>query len=257
MIYNYHTHTYRCGHAVGKEEEYIKRAIEMGVKYMGFSEHFPLKFSDGTQSGYRLAVENIEDYVNQINVLREKYKDQIEIKLGFEMEYYKELFDEMLNNAIKYGAEYLILGEHYICPENSGAEAATRETYDEEKLEAYTNCVVEAIETKKYTYVAHPDIINFKGDREKLEEAYRQICIASRETNIPLELNFLGIRGNRNYPNELFFKIAGEEKSPITFGFDAHSKAEAYDGKSLIKAKEWVLRYKLNYIGKPKLMPLE
>ena len=27
MIYNFHSHTYRCNHAIGSEEEYIQRAI--------------------------------------------------------------------------------------------------------------------------------------------------------------------------------------------------------------------------------------
>ena len=30
MDYNYHTHTSRCGHATGSDEEYVKRAIEQG-----------------------------------------------------------------------------------------------------------------------------------------------------------------------------------------------------------------------------------
>jgi len=29
----------------------------------------------------------------------------------------------------------------------------------------------------------------------------RKICVASKEYNIPLEMNFLGIRDNRCYPN--------------------------------------------------------
>ena len=46
MDYNYHTHTARCGHAVGEDEEYVKRAIECGIKYMGFSDHAPIRFPD-------------------------------------------------------------------------------------------------------------------------------------------------------------------------------------------------------------------
>lgn len=39
MTVNLHTHTYRCGHATGTEEEYILRAIENRIKVMGFSDH--------------------------------------------------------------------------------------------------------------------------------------------------------------------------------------------------------------------------
>ena len=47
MDYNYHTHTYLCSHATGEIEDYIKTAIENGIKYMGFSEHFPIRFENG------------------------------------------------------------------------------------------------------------------------------------------------------------------------------------------------------------------
>ncbi len=29
---NYHTHTYRCHHALGNEEEYVQKAIEAALK---------------------------------------------------------------------------------------------------------------------------------------------------------------------------------------------------------------------------------
>ena len=47
-------------------------------------------------------------HVQEISLLREKYKNNIEIKIGFEMEYYCDFFDKMLSDAIDFGAEYLI-----------------------------------------------------------------------------------------------------------------------------------------------------
>lgn len=38
---NYHTHTTRCYHASGKDEEYVKAAIKAGIKELGFSDHTP------------------------------------------------------------------------------------------------------------------------------------------------------------------------------------------------------------------------
>ena len=32
---NYHTHTTRCFHAIGKDEEYVKAAIKAGIKELG------------------------------------------------------------------------------------------------------------------------------------------------------------------------------------------------------------------------------
>jgi len=124
-------------------------------------------------------------------------------------------------------------------------------------LQKYTNCIVDGIKSGVFTYIAHPDVINFVGDVEIFQREIQKICIAAREFDIPLEINFLGIRDGRNYPNDAFWEIAGEEKSPVTFGFDSHEAIDAYDGNSLVRAMELVKKYNLNYIGKPKLIMLQ
>ena len=40
--YTYHSHTFRCGHAVGTDEEYVKKAIEGHYEILGFSDHVML-----------------------------------------------------------------------------------------------------------------------------------------------------------------------------------------------------------------------
>ena len=254
MDYNYHTHTPRCQHASGTPEEYILRAMENGIKYMGFSDHAPFVFPDGYESGHRVPVSEAEDYISELRQLKEKYADKIDIKIGFEMEYYPAYFEEMLKFVRKLGAEYLILGEHYLYNEHPDGFPSIWENDKTEELKLYVSYVVDAIKTGVFTYVAHPDIFNYTGDDiEAYRREMRKICIASREYDVPLEINFLGIRGDRNYPNDVFLEIAGEEKSPVMFGFDAHSTEAAYDGKSILKAKELVKKYNLNYIGRPEI----
>ena len=114
MNYNYHTHTYRCHHASGSMEEYINRAIENGIKFLGFSDHVPFVCANGVESVYRVTVAEVEAYISEISSLRKKYKNEIDIKIGFEMEYYQNHFDKMFENAVAWGAEYLILGEHFL-----------------------------------------------------------------------------------------------------------------------------------------------
>ena len=48
---NYHTHTTRCKHASGEDREYVEKAIESGLKILGFSDHCPWVFEDGYVSG--------------------------------------------------------------------------------------------------------------------------------------------------------------------------------------------------------------
>ena len=255
MDYNYHTHTVRCSHATGTAESYIERAIECGIKDMGFSDHAPFRYPDGQEDGYRVPVAQARDYVEEISALREKYRGRINIRIGFEMEYYPAYFQDMLAQAVSAGAEYLLLGQHFYNDSRAG-KPSTQATTSEEDLDAYVSCVLSAMESGVFTYVAHPDILRFTGEPTLYREKMRKICALSREKGVPLEINFLGIRDSRHYPNDVFWEIAGEEKSPVTFGFDAHDTQNAYDGESLVKANALVRKYGLHYIGKPKIITI-
>ena len=46
MIANYHTHTYRCGHAEGNERDYAEQAVKAGLRTLGVSDHTPYDFFD-------------------------------------------------------------------------------------------------------------------------------------------------------------------------------------------------------------------
>ena len=251
MNYNYHTHTTRCGHASGTEREYIERAIEGGLQYMGFSDHATFVFPDGFESHYRVPLAQAPDYFETISALREEYKDRIDIKIGFEMEYYPAHFDAMLKLVKELGAEYLILGQHFIGNEHPDGRNTYGRNDSAADLKEYVDCVVKGIQSGAFTYVAHPDVFSFVGDDAVYKTEMRRICEASKACGIPLEINFLGIREGRRYPTSLFWEVAGEVGCPVTFGFDAHEIAAAYDGESLKVAQEMVEKYGLNYVGKP------
>lgn len=257
MLYNYHTHTSRCGHATGTEEEYILKAIEGGMKHIGFADHFPFVFPDGYESPFRVPVSEAKNYVSALSALRETYKDKIDVKIGFEMEYYPSHFDQMLKHAIEYGAEYLILGQHFLYEEHPNGVHAFRENSKIEDLKEFASLVAAGIRTGVFSYAAHPDMFRFVGSREVYQREMRRICVASRECRIPLEINFLGIRTGRCYPNEAFWEIAGQEQAPVTFGLDAHQSQDACDPQSYEKAMAMVERYNLDYIGEPKLIPIQ
>lgn len=240
MFANYHSHTFRCGHACGTEREYIEAAIAGGLKILGFSDHAPFIFPDGFESGFRQKMNTVTDYFETLNTLREEYKDRIKILIGYEMEYYPLYFDTMLNNVREYGAEYLILGQHFIGNEHPGGKYCGSVNENEEGFAEYTDCVIAGMKTGKFIYVAHPDVYHFVGDPAVRAREWRRICKASAETGIPLEINFLGIRDNRHYPADDFWMIAAEENAPVIFGFDAHDPQSAWDAESLVKAEEAV-----------------
>ncbi len=253
MVYNFHTHTARCRHALGGDEDYVKCAIEAGIKHLGFSDHAPFLFPDGYDDGYRVPLSEADDYIRSIRFLREKYKDRIQISIGFEMEYYPDHFDKMLDFARKGGAEYLILGQHFILGEHPNGKGSIGPTDSKEHLKIYVDEVIEAMRSGVFSYVAHPDLVCFTGDEKIYRREITRLCLASRELDIPLEINLLGIRNKRHYPSNRFWQIAGEVGAPVTLGVDAHSPEALLNKEQLAAAEEIIAKYKLNYIGMPKL----
>ena len=257
MDYNFHTHTSRCGHATGNDEEYVKNAAEAGIKYLGFSDHAPFVFPDGHEDNWRVPICRAEDYIKSINSLREKYRDRVEIIVGFEMEYYQDHFYEMLNIARNFGAEYLILAQHFIKGQYPSGVGSVGPTDSEEHLSCYVDEVIYGIKTGLFSYVAHPDLVCFTGNDKVYKKHITRLCLAAKELNIPLEINLLGIRNNKHYPNDKFWQIAGEVGAPVTIGYDAHESESFLDTAQLDRANELIKKYNLNYIGRPFIRPIK
>ena len=257
MLYNYHNHTSRCHHATGEVREYIEAAISGGVKYFGFSEHIPFVFPENYEPWSKLQSSEVSDYFNEINALREEFKDKIDISIGYEMEYYPKFFEEMYKSAKKAGAEYLILGQHFLGGEGIYGINAFIATEDKSVLCEYADTIVEAMKTGVFTYVAHPDVLTYLGDEKDYREEMRKVCVASRETGVPVEINLNGIYFGRSYPKEEFWELAGEEKCPVVIGCDAHEPKRACDMVSFKTAMEMVKKYKLNLLEKPELVSLK
>lgn len=248
MFTNYHTHTYRCHHAIGTDEEYVITAINNGIKILGFSDHAPFTFPDGTESGYRIESSQVKSYFDSINELREKYKDKIEIHIGFEMEYYPLYFDDMINYVENLGAEYLILGQHFIGNEHPNGKYVGSTTHGDDELKEYVDCVVSGIKSKKFLYVAHPDVFRFDTKSAAYKKEMSRLCRAAKRYNVPLEINFLGIRDNRYYPDNSFWEIAGEIGVKVVFGVDAHSPQSFEIREALSVAESIAEKYKLKVI---------
>lgn len=228
MKANYHAHTYRCHHAYGCEWEYVEEAIRCGIKTLGFADHAPHCYPEGFKST-RMLAEQFPAYVANINKLKRIYQGKIEILCGLEMEYYPKLWEkdlELLRSVP--GLDYMILGQHYCFNEYDTDYHVTRltEVDQEALLTQYVNQVIEAMKTGRYLYVAHPDNVVYRGSEQHYEAEMRRLCQAAREEKIPLELNLSGYgykkKGPNDYPNDLFWKIAGEEGCLAVLGCDSH-----------------------------------
>ena len=172
------------------------------------------------------------------------------------MEYYPDHFEEMLAIARDLGAEYLILGQHYIFNEHPNGIGTSGGYTDPALLREYVNCVIAAIKSGVFTYGAHPDMVQFFGDDDIYEREITRLCQASLDYNVPLEINLLGIRKKKHYPCDKFFRIAGKVGSPVVIGTDAHNNKAFLNIEQLKTAYELIERHSLNYIGAPRLVDI-
>lgn len=228
MIANYHTHTPRCHHATGTEEEYVQAAMEAGLQILGFSDHTPYPFQDGYYSKMRMYPEEFPEYLKTVRRLQKQYKDRLTIHAGVEAEYYPAHFQELLGWIRDNGVEYMILGQHWLG--NEQGERHVMHPFEEEaRLARYCDQVIEAMQTGVFSYLAHPDLPGFTGEDRIYSAQMRRLIREAKACKLPLEINLHGARLNCNYPNRRFWELVAEEGSPVVLGRDAHAAEEFLD----------------------------
>lgn len=249
---NYHTHTWRCNHATGREEHYVENAIRAGLEVLGFSDHSPYLFPKGHISSFRMEPEMLEGYVRKVLQLRESYRGQIEIPLGLEIEYYPGLLPQLMPLLLDQPLDYLILGQHFVGNEYDAPYNGLG-TEDENLLRQYVHQTCDAMHKGYFTYFAHPDLIHFRGSDKVYCSHMRDICRQARQCGIPLEYNLLGLAGGRHYPNRHFWELAAEEGCDVILGRDAHSPEALLDLETEKQALENLARLGLKPMDRVEL----
>ena len=233
MLANYHTHTRRCHHAVGEDREYVEAAVAAGYRVLGFADHVPWVYPGDYVSPTRMTPAETEDYFRSLTDLKKEYAGDITIYIGFESEYLPGLLPAQDRLLADYPVDYMILGQHFVTPEPEGHY--TGFDGDRDGLVAYTDSIIEGMETGRYIYTAHPDLYRYRG--EGTEEQFRRICRYMKEKELPVEINILGIATGRHYPSSLFLNIAAEEGCSAIIGVDAHDP-KAFERTGLIRRGE-------------------
>lgn len=254
---NYHTHTKRCNHAWGEDEDYVEAAIESGFDTLGFSDHIMLPGL--SQPHMRGEFSTCQDYYDSIRSLKEKYKDKIDIHLGFEAEsipdYFPYLSELLQNNII----EYLVLGNHFMMDSNKNVVKIFSRCNSAADIYDYLDYAEKALKTNMYTIFAHPDIFlssieNFDNDCLKVSQKLIELAI---KYDVYLELNMGGIRvgkkeiGNQvryRYPTDFFFDLVEKYDVPCLIGVDAHDPSDLTNEDTFLDAANIAKRHHLKII---------
>lgn len=236
MKTNYHTHTCRCGHAAGYEEDYVISAIENNVSILGFSDHGPFESSN---LDFRMPFSEFPEYLRSIDNLKEKYTGKIQLLKSVEIEYFPyelNFYEKLLS---QYNLDYLLLGQHMYCNENNRLITYDKIT-DSSFFLGYSQSLVDAMDSKMFKIIAHPDYFSkflFPWD-SNCDKATYNILNAAIKNDIILEINANGIRsglveapeGQRYmYPDINFWKNVSNTNIKVVINSDCHNPKDLWD----------------------------
>lgn len=208
----FHIHSYRCGHAANiPDEEYIIYALKKKFNSIIFTDHAPFPENP---FGNRMKYEELQEYIDTLLEMKNKYQNKIEIKIGLEIEYlpsfldyYKELYENQ-------NIDLLMIGQHFyeVTPGNYSFSYNNRQIME---IEGCSKAIMDGIKSGYFNVVAHPERIFHNGWNAQYEDISKQMIRMAQSNNVWLEKNLSA------YRQEFWNLVSKSNKSVI--GFDAHS----------------------------------
>lgn len=273
MLMDGHTHTEFCPHGSREPvEKMIQRAIKLGMQKYCITEHAPLPpdFKDeyqGSKSGIDEASMEMSDmnaYLTTTKKLQQKYADQIQISIGFEVDYLAGFEDWTKDFLNEYGpqTQESILSVHFMkgtndkfwCVDNGVDDfqngfkdlLADPQTVFQQYYQTIEQSVNADLGKYRPIRIGHMSLVrkyqDYFGLTEDLNAANMQI-VSDTLTKIKkqarqLDLNVAGLYKkycNDFYPGKQITKAAQNLSIPLVYGSDAHDIDSVGHGIHLLK----------------------
>lgn len=244
-----HLHTSFCPHgSKDTMEEYVKMAIEKGMKEISFTEHAPLprSFTDPAPTkDSSMNREDVPEYIKTGKHLKEKYKSELIINIGFEVDYIDGYTDEIKDFLYQWGEDIddAILSVHmipaeeeYICMDYSAEEFGRLVSImgSVEKVhERYYQLIGQSIHADLGLYkpnrIGHLTLVNKFQKKYPVQTNYSQTVLnllgQLKEQGLELDANAAGWFKpdcEESYPPFKFIKKAVEMGIKVIPGSDSH-----------------------------------
>ena len=229
---DYHVHTARCGHAIGRMGEYVAHARARGLPEMGFSDHLYLYWLPSEQRDPELAMgeHELDAYVEDVLRLRHDNSD-LTIRLAIEADYIPGREGELRRILERYPWDYVLGSVHFI--DTWGFDDSRYlDTFDQwnvdELYPRYFDLLMAAAETGLFDSMAHPDLVKKFGHRPTanldLAALYLRVADCFRRAGVCVEVNTAGLRKPcaEPYPALDLLRACRQAAVPATLGSDAH-----------------------------------
>jgi HisJ family histidinol phosphate phosphatase len=221
----FHVHTHRCGHAgTDKDSAYVEKAIELSAPRIVFADHAPFP---GDPFLGRMRMDQLPEYIDSMQKLKDGYADRIEILCGLEIEYFPD-FEEYYSELHEMsGLDLLVLGQHMFEYEPGRYSFSDEDRSGEYK--GMCEAMIAGIKTNMFDVVAHPDRAFRRCKMPGPEEIRmaKQLIGAAAFNGVYLELNYESLRDDMIWYD--FWNLLLPLNMMI-YGLDAHSVGELEQG---------------------------
>ena len=219
--YIFHVHTCRCGHASDEtDEDYIKRAVELGADSITFTDHAPFPEDPFTN---RMKYSQLDEYISSLKNLKHKYSGIIDVHIGLEIEYlpsYRSYYEELKANK---DIEIMVLGQHHY--------EISRDIYSfmNKNTEEYIGlfkAMCDGIDTGLFDVVAHPDraFRRQKSWTKEMATYSNKLVNRALKAGMKLEKNYSSMKKGGQYWNEFWDMVPDDVV--VVYGCDAHAVNE-------------------------------
>lgn len=247
ILEDWHTHSKLCHHAVGTLEDYVKQAVKKGLNTIGFNDHFPYEFYDGIENvpheEYAMKLDELDLYLTSAKDLREKYKDTLNIKIGFEVEFIEPqvaVLNSHLNPLLSeldylHGSVHILILKDGLWPMDDERFIERFDKIDIDDIYAqFYQHIRKMISIKKFNFdiVSHFDLPKkFNKLPSKKAEFIEQVSKTLeliKKNDLTMEINTSGFRKavKEQYPSTEILELMHDLDIPILLGSDAHAPEE-------------------------------
>lgn len=253
QLSNYHSHCTFCD-GRSTPEDFVKFAISHGFRAYGFSSHSPLPF----ETFWNMSKDDMPEYLEEINRLKEKYAGQLEIYTSLEIDY----LDETYNPSIAYFQElpldyrigsihFLPLSEHLsednmVCIDGAFADYKDSvDRYFEGKISKlvtrYFDSTLKMIEAGGINIVGHMDKIYMNGhkcegfsfDADWYQKPFKAVLDLIAQKGLMVEVNTKNlIKKQQIFPRKEYLGLLKDMNIPVMVNSDCHYPDLVNDGRS-------------------------
>jgi histidinol-phosphatase (PHP family) len=226
-------------------EEYVRRAVELGMTHFGVSDHGPAYWKpyDHAYPGIQMALSWLPEYVREAEEVRARFDSRIVVSVGLEADFIEGQESELRALLDAHPFDYVLGSVHY-CRGRSIFDKTRWQTENPyETYTAYYELLIQAAQSGMFDVLSHLTAIESYGPPIKpilSDKLYPRVADAIAASGCVVEINTSGYRkmphADEPFPNRTLLALLIARGVPLTFGSDCHDPMQVAFGQERVLA---------------------